>query len=152
MKKAQKHDKQSLLACVLQWLARREHSQVEIRQKLHRKNVDEELIETIIAECKSHDWQSDARFCEVLIRHRYQQSYGPERIRIECRQHQLNDDLIEVILNGPEFDWEQKACDLYNKKAQLLVDKDNIDTRVRQYLFYRGFSKEHLKMYKAKCK
>jgi regulatory protein len=70
----------------MNYLARREHSQEELRLKLSQRGFSERLINEVIGELRDENLQSDARFAEVFTRSRVAKGYGVYRIRQELRQ------------------------------------------------------------------
>lgn len=64
-------------------LARREHSQLELTQKLTQKGFQERDIELLLEEFVQLGWQSDQRFAESYSRSRVHKGFGPVRIQYE---------------------------------------------------------------------
>lgn len=54
----------------LQLLARREHSQKELLNKLLIKGFNKDVILAVIEELAKQGWQSDLRYAESYARHR----------------------------------------------------------------------------------
>ena len=61
-------------------LVRREHSARELKSKLVRKGLDADESAAALEQLQSKDFQSDARFGEMLVRSRITQGYGPRWI------------------------------------------------------------------------
>ncbi len=59
----------ALRSRALAMLTRREHSQAELRQKLGELGGESAIIEEILNELSSQNWQNDRRFTEVFIRY-----------------------------------------------------------------------------------
>ena len=55
----------SAKAVAVRLLARREHAEAELRQKLSQREFAAEEIEQALDELKQGGWLSDARFCEA---------------------------------------------------------------------------------------
>ena len=70
----------------LRLLARREHSQKELLNKLLVKGFDKDEILAVIEEFALQGWQSDSRYAESYARHRIQKGYGPISIAYELRK------------------------------------------------------------------
>src|ERR1041385_5485572 len=68
-------------------LARREHSARELKSKLVRKGLDADESAAALAQLQAKDYQSDARFGEMLVRSRIAQGYGPRWIVAELKTH-----------------------------------------------------------------
>ncbi|MCR2746386.1 regulatory protein RecX [Limnobacter parvus] len=78
-------------------LARREHSQSELRAKLQQRGYEAEEVEQAIEWATSHQFQSDDRFKLSLFRRRAS-TFGDRAISAELGQHGLGD------LKSIEFD------------------------------------------------
>jgi regulatory protein len=80
--KKQKNAKDS----ALNLLARREHSRMELTQKLKLRNFSENEISQTIEQLTQQDLQSDKRFAECYMRSRAEKGFGPVRIKFELRE------------------------------------------------------------------
>src|SRR5690348_1064050 len=67
----------------LSMLARREHSQRELRTRLEHGGHDEAEAEEAIRRLGEQNYQDDERFAGMLLRARVAHGYGPARIRAE---------------------------------------------------------------------
>ncbi len=121
-------------------LARREHSRAELRMRLARDGYPEADIDAALASLAAANYQSDARFVDMLVRSRIAQGYGPLRLRAELRTHELTDEVVNAGLEHAEVDWTEQA------RAQLhrrYGDEPPADHRERakrmQFLARRGF-------------
>ncbi|HIL93525.1 MAG TPA: regulatory protein RecX, partial [Cycloclasticus sp.] len=85
-------------------LARREHSQRELRQKLKAKGFDEDDIDLLLEELSEKNWQSDERFAESYSRSRLLKGFGPVRIQYELKERGVNAVVDEVFEHAP--DWQ----------------------------------------------
>lgn len=126
-------------------LARREHTQSELQQKLLKRFDDHALIEQEVAKLTQENLQSDARFAQSFLRQRVGRGYGPLRIRQEMRQRGLNDDQIRAAFSEEVIDWFECALLAYQKKyGSTPVDEFKERARRMRFLQYRGFSHEHI--------
>ena len=120
-------------------LARREHSRVELEQKLRRKGFDRSLVERVLEYVCEHDLQSDSRFVETYVRSRRDRGYGPIRIRQELGQRGIaEDDLEDPLTESAEF-WMEIGRRVLTKKfpsAPETRDEWNVQAR---FLARRGF-------------
>ncbi len=126
-------------------LARREHSQRELRVKLERRfppsQVDEAL-QTLAAE----GLQSDSRFAEAFVRQRSQRGYGPLRIRQELRQRGVGDELAATAMDGAEVDWFAALAYVLERKYGGIPAADLKEkARRTRFLLYRGFSGDQIR-------
>ena len=130
----------------LNMLARREHSQFELRQKLASRFKEQaEEIENILLQLITDNYQSDQRFCESFIHFRQQKGYGKMRITAELMQKGINTDLMEASFNLLEVDWFELAYTLKRAKFGDTVSND-YKTRAKQYRYlqYRGFTSDQI--------
>ncbi len=62
-------------------LARRDHSEQELRRKLKSREYDADTIDEVLQELISDRLQSDERFTEAYVNHRFNAGVGPLKIR-----------------------------------------------------------------------
>lgn len=136
-------DLKSAFDAAIIMLTRREHGAEELRNKLIQKGHGEASILAAIAECQRLGLQSDVRFAETISRVRIRQGYGPDRIRRELQQKQVDRDLIAQTLAAEPVDWIACAVEVYRKKYKSPVLSSYLEQqKQKQFLLYRGFSSE----------
>src|SRR5690348_9603180 len=86
-------------------LARREHSARELKSKLVRKGLDANESASALAELQAKNYQSDARFGEMLVRSRIAQGYGPRWIAAELKTHGVAEAKARDLIDGADIDW-----------------------------------------------
>ena len=125
-------------------LARREHSQRELRDKLHSRFPDTALVEDVLQTLAAENLQSDERFAESFVRQRLSRGYGPLRLRQESKQRGLSEADLDAAIASAEPDWFDLAERCYRKKfgASPAEDLNDKARRVR-FMSYRGFSRDH---------
>ena len=132
-------------------LARREHSRLELLNKLQirfRKrlngNVDEACIEAIqgqIDRLTDEGLQSDYRLAGSVIRSRSNKGHGPVKIGGELRQKGLNDAMIAAAFLEENIDWFEKAREVSQRKFGLGLPGNSAERAKRgRFLQQRGFS------------
>ena len=130
----------------LKLLSRREHSQLELMQKLSAKNYPVEIVLDVIMELGEQGWQSDQRFTESYARHRIKQGYGPVKILYELRQKGIADaDLTEIVLDVAGS-WQDLLAQVFHKKYpgdQILTPKEWV--KCCRFLQQRGFPAEMIR-------
>lgn len=115
----------------LNLLMRREHSIVELRQKLTSRGCEAALAEKIITDCIEANYLSLERFSEVFARHQAQLGYGPKKVEFLLKQHQVPSHLVSIALEEADFS-EAKAIAL-RKIGQ------KPEPKLRAALYRRGF-------------
>lgn len=130
-------------ASALGYLARREHSRLELQRKLADKGFDGSLVGTVIDELAARNLQSDRRYAEQYVRLRAEKGYGVLRIRAELGERGIGAADIRFGFDENNIDWFENACRARLKKFGPTAPAD-IRERARQerYLQYRGFSWE----------
>lgn len=122
-------------------LARREYGAAELREKLIHKGHSTADAHTAVLACQNAALQSDLRFVEMLLRARIRQGYGPERIRREIQQKNLESDLFEQALATEAVDWTECAQQVLAKKYKTGCEQSwQMEQKQKQFLMYRGFS------------
>jgi len=121
-------------------LVRREHSARELKSKLVRKGLDADESVAALAQLQSKDFQSDARFGEMLVRTRIAQGYGPRWILAELRTHGIAEAQAWALIDAGEPDWLALVRDLVRrrygaKRAANLAER----SKRANFLLRRGF-------------
>jgi len=126
-------------------LARREHSQRELRTKLVRRFPPEQVDETVQT-LAAEGMQSDSRFAEAFVRQRSQRGYGPLRIRQELRQRGISDELAAAAMEGAEVDWFANLAYVVDRKYGDIPATDLKEkARRTRFLLYRGFTGDQIR-------
>ena len=138
---------QDIRRAALDFLARREHSLVELRQKLGRRfSQESELMETVLARLVEENLQSDLRFTENFTHHRKGQGYGPVRIRQELGERGVAETIIEQQLAQEEEFWQEGLTALWQKRFGA-PPKDYVEqAKQARFLQYRGFVWDQIKV------
>ncbi|MGH8041302.1 MAG: regulatory protein RecX [Rudaea sp.] len=121
-------------------LARREHSARELKAKLERKGLDADESAHALADLRARDYQSDARFGEMLVRSRISGGYGPRWIIAELKTHGIGGDAAQVLIDAAEPDWPALIRDLLRRRY---AGKHSVNLAERRkhvaFLLRRGF-------------
>jgi len=127
----------------LRLLARREHSRLELQQKLSAKGFKEPELEVFLSQLEAENLLSDARFAEAYIRSRRQRGFGPQRIRMELQGRGVADEVIATYLHTNSADWVSLARTQYKKRfGERRAPNYEERARRARFLLGRGFSKE----------
>ncbi|MGJ8668190.1 MAG: regulatory protein RecX [Oceanococcus sp.] len=123
-------------------LARREHAERELRQKLQRKGFSSETLDEAMAELLARDWLNPSRYAAAMVRHRASQGRGPRWLQAELQSKGVQPTDIEEAIAQDEVDWQQ-SCD-FALSRMLRGDDKNLLLKCRQKLYQRGFHSEHI--------
>ena len=127
-------------------LARREHSEKELQQKLITRGFNADVVSEVITQLKQQGSQSDHRFADAFVHSRIEKGYGPLRISQELREKAIADDLIETLLTNRDEDWMVRVANVREKKfGQSMPTDYKEQARQSRFLQYRGFSGEHIR-------
>jgi len=144
--------RQQVEAICLRLLARREHSQKELLDKLAQRGFRRDEVEPVIADLAEQNWQNDERYTECFVRQRIANGYGPIRIRYELQQRGIDD--ADLDAQAEEYGgWQQLLIETYRKKydeENSLPQKEWL--RRSRFLQQRGFSGEMIKRMFAEMK
>ena len=121
-------------------LARREHSRVELENKLIRKGFDEDMVSGAMDKLIENDLQSDDRYLEDFVRSRLLKGHGPVKIIQELGQRGIEASRAGAYLDELQIDWLEHAKSTYLKKYRenRAIDMQEKAKRVR-FMQSRGF-------------
>ena len=86
-------------------LVRREHSARELKLKLARRGLDRDESAAAVEKLRAKDFQSDARFGEMLVRSRIEAGYGARWIVAELRTHGIAEVAAHELIEAAQPDW-----------------------------------------------
>jgi regulatory protein len=134
---------QTIRLAAMNYLAMREHSAFELREKLSRKFTNDEGVDAVIALLIEQRLQSDQRFAEAFVNMRYRQAKGPILIVMELKAKGVASDIIERCMEALSLDWNAVVYKLRLKKfgsSQSLDAKER--ARQVRFLQSRGFDSQ----------
>ena len=136
---------QSLTARAVNLLARREHSQVELRKKLRKAEFEIDEINVVIQKLAKIDLQSDLRFAENYLHYRSQRGFGSQKIKFELNERGVDKHTINAVFEQEDIDWFFLAVMARNKRFGQKAPNDLKDRAKQQrFLQYRGFTHEQI--------
>lgn len=135
----------SVRLAAMNLLARREHSELELRRKLASRGFEPALIDAAIASLLADRLLDDARFTEAYIRYRSSRGYGPVRIRQELKERGISDELLADHLDERDALWREQVAEVRNKRFSGESPADYKErARQARFLQYRGFTHEQI--------
>lgn len=136
---ARKRPAPSLEARALGFLARREHSRLELKQKLAHHAPSPELLEALLDKLQARRLLSQERFAESIV-HRRAERFGSARIRQELKSHQLDRDTLAQVLEPLKASEFERAQSLWRRRFGSEPTANHAE-RLKQmrFLAARGF-------------
>ena len=131
---------------ITKYLSIREHSKLELQNKLSQKGHDLDNIRDCIDEFSSKDIQSDIRFTEEFIRSKLKKNKGPRLISSELVSRGITDSIINKKISEISYqEWCKVAFLALKKKlngsSASIEDKD----KIYSFLISRGFDHKMIK-------
>ena len=120
-------------------LSRREHSVLELNQKLQKKFDTEYDIKETISRLKKNNLLNDYRFSESYVVFRKRKGFGPIKISNELKSKGVAEVIIFEVLDN-EGGWDEAANRAFSKRFK---DGPSTDTKIllkqKNFLYNRGF-------------
>ncbi len=127
----------------LRLLTRRDYSQLELLDRLIKKDFDRAESQIIIDDLAEQGWQSDLRFAESYARYRIKKGYGPIKIGYELQQRGVESFDLDTVVFDLADDWDDLLKQVYERKysdEKSLLSKEWL--KRSRFLQQRGFSWE----------
>ncbi len=133
-------------AKALELLARREHTRLELRQKLFQRGFAADRIEPVLDQLVEERLLDEARFAELYAGARADKGYGPLRVARELRERGVAEDVVAATLVALEGDWLPKLRELHRKRFKSHIPAD-VAGRLQQTRVFRqhGFTLDQIK-------
>lgn len=129
----------------MNFLALREHSVKELKEKLGRKFSSAELIDEVISGLVEQNLQSDERFAQAFVGMRQRQGKGSVVIKMELREKGVSPELIAHFVDDTDVMWFELARDAWRKKFRGLLPADSRErAKQMRFLHSRGFCSRHI--------
>ena len=133
-------------AKAIELLARREHSRLELRQKLAQRGFPAEHLEPVLNHLAEDGLLNESRYAEMYACSRADKGYGPLRIASELRARGISQEQVDLALAALENDWLPKLRELHRKRFKLRIATD-VAGRMQQTRFFRqhGFALDQIR-------
>lgn len=134
-------------------LAYREHSRLELEEKITKKlahrleagEISGEDICVALDELVEDGLLDDGRFAEAFINSRVIRGQGPLRIRRDLGQKGVSAALLGQAFSKLEVNWPQKAAEVRQKRFGADLPKEYKErAKQARFLQYRGFSSDQI--------
>ncbi|MCA1924921.1 MAG: recombination regulator RecX [Thiobacillus sp.] len=134
-------DPASLRQRALGYLARREHSRLDLARKLERAGFTPDAIGPVLDEFETKNWLSDKRFAESWVAD-HRARTGCIKLAYDLRQHGISDTLIETILRDNRDSELERAIAVWNKKFGSTPTNPAEKAKQIRFMLSRGFTNE----------
>ena len=124
-------------------LARREHTNKEIYEKLKNRVEDLNLLREEITKLMDEGLIDNKRFAEQYIYSRSTKGFGPLRIEQELNKRGVDQKISQELLNSKDWSNFAKLALQKKKGSNILVDGKHI-LKIKRFLNYRGFNNFHI--------
>ena len=126
----------------IDYLSRREHSRLELKQKLLTKNFLAQEIDAELDFLISTDLQSDDRFAHAYVRSRKQAGFGPKRIELELRERGVAEALIADAVDARSPEWQANMIAVWQRKFSDAPQNQAEKAKQFRFLAHRGYAQE----------
>ena len=140
-----KRNSSSVYKKALQYLARREHTRNQLRQKLLRHAEADEADE-VLDQLERDNFLSEGRYLASYIETQVRKLYGPERIIAGLCHQGYDRSVAERSLREASVDWLARARRCYTNRfpeAQTMDDRER-HRRIR-FLRSRGYHEDTIR-------
>jgi regulatory protein len=128
-------------------LARREHSNRELKAKLVQRGFDADETSRVLDTLVTKDFQNDARFGEMLVRTRLEGGYGARWIIAELRTHGIDEEAALRLIDEAGPDWLELALRQLRRRYGGKPAKDFAERSKRGgFLLRRGYDASTVKL------
>jgi regulatory protein len=134
-------------------LAYREHSRLELEEKLTKKlshkleagEISSEDIVVVLDDLAEDGLLDDARYAESFINSKVRRGQGPTRIRRDMAQKGLTSALIEHAFFELEVNWYLLAAEIREKRFGASLPHEYKErAQQARFLQYRGFTGDQI--------
>jgi regulatory protein len=123
------------------YLARREHTPVELARKLQHAGYAEDEIRTVLEELSERGWLSSERFAAHYVTQK-QAKFGSQKLAHELRQKGVEESVIQQTLETARESELERAREIWRKKFGKSPADQKEKARQIRFLQSRGFSME----------
>lgn len=126
-------------------LSRREHSELELRNKLRLREFIDDEITIVIDYLVENDYLSESRFADSVYRTRLNKGYGKRFIENELAQKGVSSTDIYSAAQALDINWYHQVEVVYRKRFSdtPITEQKEKAKRIR-FLQYRGFSTDEI--------
>ena len=123
----------------LAYLARREHTRLELTRKLDRAGYPEADIEPLLDDFSQRGWLSNQRFAESYVQQK-QKRFGTLKLAHELRSRGVDESTVQQTLSGAIDTELERAREVWKKRFGVLPTNAQEKAKQMRFLQGRGFS------------
>ena len=124
----------------LDYLSYREHSELELSNKLIKKGFESSLAHKVIDRLVAKNLVNNARFADAYVNARKRKGFGPKKIFFELKQRGIQENISDKALFNDSNDWQTLAINVFSKKFTNGVSSDLKEKSKQQnFMIGRGF-------------
>ncbi|MBA4250819.1 MAG: hypothetical protein C0425_00640 [Chlorobiaceae bacterium] len=134
------------------FLSRRAHSAFELKQKLRKKNYNEELIDQVLEELNEKKYLNDEDFAAKYVEEKQRlKKVGKNRLKSDLIKKGIHYKIIDKVLNDEfsETEMLENAFIIASKKYISLSKTESeesiIKLKISRYLFSKGYDFETIR-------
>ncbi len=133
------------LQSAMRFLSRRIYTVKELKARLLKAGISQDILPDVIAECHRRRYLGDDTAAMLYFNELRRRCYGPRYIWQYMKQKGLNEDLIKAAFEGsdPEYSESDVAVNAYRIKVRTINKKEIPQKRrekIQRFLYSRGFS------------
>ena len=122
----------------MRFLARREHSRVELRRRLAAIATEGEDVDALLDELANQGWLSDARYAELAVRSKARR-FGPLKVAHQLRTKGVGDETINRAFAAAGADGAASLEAVWRRRFSAAPADDRERGRQVRFLQGRGF-------------
>lgn len=124
--------------------AKREYCSADMRSKMYRMGVSEDVQDNVLQWLIDHHFIDDARYCELFVEDKVNNcSWGRRKIEQSLYQKRISSDIFTPILDAvPSDSYQDSLLPLLQRKYQSLRHESSYNRRNKtiKYAMSRGYS------------
>jgi regulatory protein len=136
----------SLKARAMRFLARREHTRVELKRKLSARAQEGEDVDGLLDELTRKGWLSDARFAEQAARAKSRR-FGPLKLAHYLKSRGVGDEAMAAGLRSAGADGLASLDWIWRTRFGVLPANEREKMRQVRFLQGRGFAVDDIFKY-----
>tara|TARA_R110002167_G_scaffold220004_7_gene424559 strand:+ start:3309 stop:3785 length:477 start_codon:yes stop_codon:yes gene_type:complete len=145
-----KQAQQNPMHQAVSFLARRDHSRHELKQKLLSKEHTEEAVERVLNELQKRSYLDDQRYAEMMLRHHSLRGQGPQKISFMLLQKGVSKSIVAEVFAEFDQDWYTLASEVRHKrfgdqfKSNDKNEQFKEKSKQMRFLMSRGFESDQI--------